>query len=322
MARALVIGGTMFIGRALVEQLLARGDEVIIMHRGRGTPFGERVSEIQCDRNDVVAVKAALDGSRFDVIYDNVFDWTRGTSAAQVSAAASASIKGLRRYVFTSSVAAYPPGGPYLEDAPLVPADHPNGYGAQKAESERALFALQRERAIPVSTIRPTFIYGQYNPFEREAFFWDRIVAGRKIIIPGDGLRTMQMVYSQDVARASILAGENDVAIGHAYNLANYPALTQIDFVHLLARAAGTSVDLVHVPRDRIEKLGGNVMAPPYYFGAYLDVPSIIAKSDRVHAELGLTLTSLEDGFRETFAWYSRQQRPTLDFSWEDKALS
>ena len=62
MARALVIGGTLFLGRALVDQL-ERGDDVVIMHRGRGTPFGQRVGEIICDRNDTAAVRAALDGA-------------------------------------------------------------------------------------------------------------------------------------------------------------------------------------------------------------------------------------------------------------------
>src|SRR5688572_7103269 len=131
MARALVIGGTLFMGRALVDQLLERGDDVVIMHRGRGTPFGTRVGEIQCDRNDIAAVQAALDGTRFDVVYDNVYDWQRGTSAEQVSAAATAA-KGIRRYIFTSSVAVYHPGGDYPEDVELVPSDYPNVYGAQK----------------------------------------------------------------------------------------------------------------------------------------------------------------------------------------------
>ena len=88
MARVLVIGGTLFIGRALVEQLLARGDDVVIMHRGKGHPFGPRVSEIQCDRNDIAAVRRALAGTHFDVVYDNVYDWQHGTSAEQVIAAA------------------------------------------------------------------------------------------------------------------------------------------------------------------------------------------------------------------------------------------
>lgn len=322
MARILVIGGTLFIGRALVGKLLERGDDVVIMHRSRGTPFGSRVGEITCDRNDTAAVKAALDGTRFDVIYDMVFDWERGTSAAQVSAAAMAAAKGLRRYVFTSSVAVYHPGGEYAEDVELVPSDYPNAYGAQKADSERALFALGREQTIPVTTLRPAFVYGEHNPFEREAFFWDRLVAGRPIVMPDDGLTTMQWVYVQDVARAAILAAEKDVAIGHAYNLANYPPVTQLEFVRLLARIAGQDADLVPVPRERLQRLGGQLFHPPYYFGAYLDVPPITVRPDRVRSELGLTLTSLEAGLRETYEWYQRQQRPRPDFSWEDKALA
>jgi nucleoside-diphosphate-sugar epimerase len=322
MARALVIGGTLFIGRALVDQLLERGDDVVIMHRGHGTPFGKRVGEIICDRNDTAAVQAALDGTRFDVVYDNVYDWQRGTTAEQVSAAAKATATGLRRYVFTSSVAVYPPGGEYAEDVELVPSNYPNAYGANKAETERALFALGRERGIPVATLRPAFVYGEHNAIEREAFFWDRLLAGRPIIVPGDGLATMQWVYSRDVARAAILASEMGVAVGHAYNVANYPPITQIDFVRVLARVAGTDANLVHVPRERLQALGGGLLAPPYYFGAYLDVPPISVLGDRVRQELGLELTPLERGLRETFRWYEQQQRPTPDFSWEDEALA
>lgn len=322
MARVLVIGGTLFIGRALVDQLLERGDDVVIMHRGSGTPWGSRVGEIACDRNDIAAVKSALNGMRFDAVFDNVFDWTRGTSPAQVSAAATARIEGLRRYVFTSSVAVYPPGGDCAEDAELVPADYANSYGALKAETERLLFALARDRGFPVTTLRPAFVYGRHNPFEREAFFWDRLVAGRPVVIPDDGLRTMQFVNAMDVARASIFAAEKDVAIGRAYNLANYPAITQVEFVQLLARAAGTRAELVHVPRERLIQLGGGTMAPPYYFGAYLDVPSITARADRVRTDLGLELEPLEEGFRETFQWYRAQKRPPADFSFYDKALA
>jgi 2'-hydroxyisoflavone reductase len=322
MARVLVIGGTLFIGRALVDQLLERGDEVVIMHRGRGTPFGARVGEISCDRNDVAAVREALGSTQFDVVYDNVFDWTRGTSAAQVCAAATATANGLRRYVFTSSVAVYPPGGDYDEDAELVPSDDPNSYGAKKADSERALFALGREQGLPVATLRPAFIYGPHNPFDREAFFWDRLVAGRPILMPGDGFATMQWVHAHDVARASIRASEAEVAIGRAYNLANDPAITQLEFVRLLALAAGKRAELVHVPRERLLELGGGLMASPLYFGAYLDVPPITARAGRVRDELGLELTPLESGFRETFEWYQRQQRPRADFSFDDRVLA
>lgn len=321
MARVLVIGGTLFIGRALVDELLARGDEVVIMHRGNGTPFGDRVGEIRCDRNDVAAVRAALKGKQFDVVYDNVYDWERGTTADQVSASAMATASGLDRYVFTSTVAAYPPGGDYDESAPLVPSDYPNPYASQKADSERALFELHRRQDIPVTTLRPAFIYGPHNPFDREAFFWDRLLAGRPIIIPEDGSRTMQWVHVRDVARAAVLAASKDVAVGHAYNLASYPPLTQIEFVELLARIAGRHAGFVHIPREQIERAGGQLFAPPLYFGVYLDIPPITARSDRVRSELGLELTALEDGLRETYRWYEQQKRAQPDFSWEDRLL-
>lgn len=322
MPRSLVIGGTLFIGRALVEQLLVRGDEVVIMHRGTGTPFGARVGEIKCDRNDIARVRAALDGERFDFIYDNVFDWNRGTTAEQVCAAATANVKGLRRYVFTSSVAAYDPGpGERDEDAPLARSDNENGYGVKKAETEAALFALWRERRTPVSTIRPAFIYGPNNPFDRESFFFDRLLAGRPILVPDDG-RTMQLVYSEDVARASVLAAERDVAIGRAYNVANYPPITQADFVRLLAKVAGTAANLVPAPRERLLALGGGLARAPYYFGAYLDLPPLTVRSDRVKTELGLALKPLEDGLREAFRWYQQQDRAKPDYSWEDKTLA
>jgi nucleoside-diphosphate-sugar epimerase len=322
MARVLVIGGTLFIGRALVDQLLERGDEVTIMHRGTGTPHGDRVTEITCDRNDVAAVRAALAGRRFDVVYDNVYDWQRGTTAEQVSAAAVAVAGGLKRYVFTSSVAAYPPGGDYDENEPLVPPDYPNAYGRQKAESERMLFKLQQRNGIPVVTLRPAFIYGPNNPFEREAFFWDRLLEGRPIVIPDDGLRTMQWVHVKDVAKAAVLAATQAHAVGHAYNLASYPAITQNAFVQLLAKIADRPPNLVHIPRAEIERHGGSLFAPPLYFGAYLDIPPITARNARVGAELGLVLTSLEEGFGETYRWYRRQQRPPADFSWEDRLLA
>ena len=321
MARVLVIGGTLFIGRALVERLLERGDDVVVLHRGHDTPFGSRVNQIRCDRNDGAAVQAALHEDSFDVVYDNVYDWERGTTGAQVSATARAAARGLRRYVFMSSIAVYGAGGEFDERDELVPADHPIAYSAHKADSERALFALHRDGVVPVTTLRPAFVYGEHNPFEREAFFWDRILDGRPIIIPEDGSRTMQWVCAQDVARAAVQAGFDEAALGHAYNLGSHPPVTQVEFVEILARVCGRQADLVRIPRERIQRAGGELFGPPLYFGVYLDIPAITVRVERVRDELGLELTPLEDGLRETFRWYRQQQRPRPDYSWEDRLL-
>jgi nucleoside-diphosphate-sugar epimerase len=184
------------------------------------------------------------------------------------------------------------------------------------------LFELQRQQGIPVSTLRPAFIYGPHNPFDREAFFWDRIRAGRPIVVPGDGLRMMQWVHARDVARAAVLAAETGRANGRAYNLAGYPPITQIEYVRLLASIAGKHVDLVHIDREQIQRLGGQLFAAPYYFGVYLDVPLATVRTERSEVELGLELMPLEDGLRETYRWYQQQQRPKPDFAWEDRLLS
>ena len=323
LARTLVIGGTLFIGQALVRRLLECGDEVTILHRRRGTPFGDRVREIRCDRNDAIAMGEALAGEAFEVVYDNVYDWERGTPAESVTAAARTVAGGgsLLRYVFVSSVAAYGDGLDHDEDDALAPADHLDRYVREKAESERALFRLHEEEGIPVSTIRPPFIYGPNNPFYRETFFWDRILADRPIIIPGEGSRQMQWVHVEDVARSLVLAAHCDEAEGRAYSLGEYPPLTQVELVQALARAAGRPARLAFVLRERIEAAGGGVFGPPLYYGTYLDIPPITAKAQRIREELAFDPLPLDEGLRDTFQWYQQQERPEPDVSWENELL-
>ena len=128
------------------------------------------------DRNDPGALQAALRGQNFEVVFDNVYDWERGTTAAQVEATAQG-VSGdrLHRYIFMSSVAAYGDGLNHHEGDALAPDDHPEPYVRNKAMSERALFRMHQRNGFPVVTLRPPFMYGPENPFYREAFFWDRI---------------------------------------------------------------------------------------------------------------------------------------------------
>jgi len=227
---------------------------------------------------------------------------------------------GLQRYVFTSSVAVYPEGGIFPEDAELVPASFPNPYSAQKAESERALFRLADETGLQVSTLRPAFVHGPWNPFEREAFFWDRLRAGRPIILPEDGQRTMQWVSAADVARAAVLAATLESGVNRPFNLAGEP-ITQAEYVRLLARVAGVEAELVPVPRKTLQAAGGDLFGPPLYFGVFLDIPPITVSGEGVRAFLGMELTPLEVGLQETFEWYRGQERPGPDVAWEDRIL-
>ena len=323
MANVLVIGGTLFIGRALVRRLLARGDRVTILHRGEGTPFGTQVDEIRCDRNDTEAITQAVSSQPFDLVFDNVYDWQRGTTAEQVEAAAKACPDTVKRYVFTSSVAAYGDGLDHDEDDPLAPPDHPETYVSNKAETERMLLGLHRESGFPATTLRPPYIYGPENPFYREAFFWDRLLPARPILIPGEGKRLMQFVLADDLARAALLAAETEAAVGRAYNIAHERPITQRQLVEALARAAGKTAQLVPVPRERLIELGGQVFEPPFYFGQYFDMPAITQRTGRAERELGFQPTPFDEALAATFGWYQQQTgRPAPDFTYDDKVLA
>lgn len=322
MRRSLVIGGNLFIGRELVGRLLERGDEVTILHRGSHNPFGSRISEIRCDRNDTAAVSRAIRGRGFEYVFDNVYDWQRGTTGDQVRSAAEACGPSLRRYVFMSSCAAYGDGLDRTEESPLAGPRHPEAYCRNKADSERALLALHAEKGTAAATLRPPFIYGPCNPFYREAFFWDRLIAGRPILVPGDGSRLMQFVAVSDLVEAALLAAAVPAAAGRAYNIAHSQAVRQDDLVRALGTAAGIEPDLRYVSRETIHKLGGQVFQAPYYFGQYFDMPSITMDVSRAHEELRFEPSSMADGLSRAWDWYRNSQAyGEPDLSFDDRVL-
>ena len=319
----LVIGGTQFIGRLMVSELLKAGHAVTVLHRRPKHDLGRRVKNVTADRNDGAAMKSALAGKKFDAVFDNVYDWERGTTAGHVEATVRALGGNLHRYIFMSSVAAYGDGLNHHEGDALAPDDAPDLYVRNKAMSERALFRLHQRIGLPVVTLRPPYIYGPANPFYREAYFWDRLRAGRSIVLPGDGRRLMQFVYVKDLVRAAMKAMDEPNAIGHAFNIANARPLSQIELVEALGKASKKAVKFVRIPREYILRAGGHPMGPKLYFGFYMDnlpITQVTAKAQRV---LKFKPTDFEAGLKESYAWYLRHQNyPKPDYRFEDGVLA
>ena len=324
--KVLVIGGTSFIGRLLVAELLKAGHEVTVLHRRAKHDLGKRVQNLVADRNDQASVRAALRFQSFQVVFDNAYDWERGTTSSQVEGTAQAVMAAcgdrLSHYVFMSSVAAYGDGLNHHDGDPLAPDDHLEPYVRNKAMSERTLFRMHHT-GLPVVTLRPPFVYGPENPFYREAFFWDRLRDNRPIILPGDGHRLMQFVYVKDLVRACLRAMEEPGAVGEAFNVANEKPVTQFEFLQAMAAAAGKkSPNIVRVPRERIAEAGGDSMGQPAYFGVYLDVPPItevVVKAKRI---LGFQPTPFDIGLKETYRWYLRNSKKSrIDYSFENRLI-
>src|SRR5690606_28582430 len=256
--RVLVIGGTRFIGREIVRRLVARGHDVAVLHRTDRHDLGPEVRNVQADRGDHAALAAAIRRERPEAVLDVAYDWAKGTTAADVEAAARACGDELRRYVFISSIAAYGAGLDRRGDDPLVGDDDPRPYAAHKASSERALFRLHASSGFPVVTFRPPYVHGPWQTLYREQFFWDRLRDGRPIVLPDGGSRAIQWVFVGDLAEACVRALEVPEAVGQAFNVAHEPT-TQRGYVELLAQVAGCEPELVAVPRARIEAEGGQL---------------------------------------------------------------
>ncbi len=319
----LVIGGTLFIGRLLVNELLKAGHDVTILHRRPKHDLGRRVANLQADRNDVDALQSALAGRRFDVVYDNVYDWERGTTAAQVEAAARLLNGRVQRYVFMSSVAAYGDGLNHHEGDALAPDDHPDAYVRNKAMTERALFRMHQRDKFPVVTFRPPFLYGPGNNFYREAFFWDRLRDKRAIVIPGDGRRLMQFVHVRDLVEAMLKVIDLPEAAGQAFNIGNSRPIAQVEAVEAFAHAARKPPQLVRVPRDRILRAGGSAMGPKLYFAFYFDLPAITIVVNKAQRMLKWKPVPFDEGLKETYRWWQRHNPfPKPDYAFEDALLA
>jgi nucleoside-diphosphate-sugar epimerase len=182
---------------------------------------------------------------------------------------------------------------------------------------------MHAQTGLPVVTFRPPFIYGSGNPFYREQFFWDRLRAGRPIIIPGDGHRLMQFVYVHDLVHAMVRALEEPRAVGEAFNIGDPKPVTQFELVEKLAKVAGMEATLVRVPRDVIAQAGGNAIDEPYYFGEYFDLPPITENIGKVTRVLKMKLTPFEAGLKEMYRWYTRNHKPrTAGFEFDDRVLA
>jgi nucleoside-diphosphate-sugar epimerase len=320
--RILVIGGTLFIGREIVERLARRGHEITVLHRRGSHDLGPQIRNVQADRGDLETLARVLREGRYDAVFDVAYDWAKGTTAGQVEAAARSCGSGLQRYVFVSSIVVYGPGVDRRESDPLVPNDHPEAYAQNKASSERALFRLHASSGFPVTTFRPPFVHGPRQPFYREQFFWDRLRDGRPIILPDGGEAPMQWVFVSDLAESCVRAIEVPEAAGEAFNIAHVEPLTQRGFIEALARVAGLTPTFAPVSRSAIRDAGGHVFAGNLYFGEILDLPSHVSVIDKAPRLLGVTPTALDAALAVGFGWYRAQPPRQIDYTFEDRLLA
>ncbi len=248
--RVLVTGATGLLGSHLVERLAARGDRVRALVRPTSlTGFldDHGVEVVRGDLTDPAACDRALDG--VDVVYHcaaKVGDWGSwsefqvGCIDATRTLAEAAVRARVDRFVHVSSTSAY--GHPRDRKEPIA-EDHPLGeniwlldyYTRSKVDCERLLWGLAETVGLPLTVIRPSWIFGERDrttmPRLIQEFRWNRVS------IVGKGDNPLSAVYAGVVADAAILAADDPGSVGEAYNVTSHAAITQRQFLDLLADA-------------------------------------------------------------------------------------
>jgi nucleoside-diphosphate-sugar epimerase len=188
--RTLVLGGSAFVGRALVDRCVADGHEVTVLNRGQSTTaLPEGVSQLVADRKNWDQMQGVLRGTTWDAVVD-VSAFVQVAGQSDMARLIELLDGNSGRYVFVSSIMAYEPTGlfPWHEDGPVRP-DPPTTYGGFKVLVERLVLDQHAATGFPGCAVRPAAIYGPHNNiYDMEAAMFLRLLQGRPILVPHGGL--------------------------------------------------------------------------------------------------------------------------------------
>ena len=300
------MGGTRFVGRPLVQQLLAAGHNLTLFTRGRNAvPAG--VEHLCGDRSTAEGL-SALAGRQFDVIVDS-----SGRTVDDSRSVVAHTGAPRHRFVYVSSAGVYADSElwPLTEDSPTDPQSRHSG----KLDTEAW---LQAEK-IPFTSFRPTYIVGagNYNPVE--SWFFDRIVHGRPVPLPGDGSTITQLGHVNDLATAMALSIGVDAASNRIYNCSSAQGISFRGLVAAAARACGK--DPARVEIRSFDPSGLDKKARKAF---PLRMAHFLTDIHRVQRELAWTPAydveaSLADSYRHD---YAKRMPTSPDFSSDDQLLA
>jgi nucleoside-diphosphate-sugar epimerase len=297
----LVLGGTSFVGRAVVEDALRTGADVTLFGRGKtGADLFPGVTRLTGDRD--TGDYTALRGGSWDAVVD-----VSGYVPRHVGQAMDALGGRVGRYLFISSHVVYQktgvgPGS--TEDTPRRPPVRDTEelsdetYGPLKVACEDDVVARYGSRA---TIVRPGKVAGPYD-WQNGLTYWVRRAArGGRVALPGDPDQPVQIIDSRDLGRlvVQLLAGDRPGAF-HAVGPAD--PVTMGGLIQTCARVAGAKVEVVPVPPET---------GPPMFPLIRTDWPSQQRSAARARAA-GMPATPLAVTAADVLTWDRERGEPPL----------
>jgi nucleoside-diphosphate-sugar epimerase len=196
--KLLVLGGTKFLGRHVVDAGIAQGHDVVLFNRGRTNP--ELYPQLETVIGDRDGGLSPLEGRRFDGVID-----TSGYVPRVVRQSAELLAENCDFYAFISSISVYPDGTPagFDESAPTqtlgdeASENVEKDYGALKVQCERIV-----EEAFPARSlhVRAGLIVGPHDPTGRFTYWVHRLSEGGEVLAPAPDGAPVQLIDARDLA--------------------------------------------------------------------------------------------------------------------------
>ena len=262
----MVTGGAGFIGSELVRQLAAAGDRVSVVDnlvngkRANLEPASGDVTLHQTDLRDGEALRALIEG--VEVVFHLACLGVRHSIHAplenhEVNAGATLALlelaraAGVKRFVYVSSSEVYGTARhvPMDEEHPTYPM---TVYGASKLAGECYTRAYFETYAFPGVVVRPFNTYGPRSHHEGDSGevipkWMLRCLAGRPMVVFGDGTQSRDFLFVEDTARGIAAAATPDAALGQTINLASGRDVVLLDLAREIAAVCGKAeTPLVH----------------------------------------------------------------------------
>jgi UDP-glucose 4-epimerase len=308
--RTLVTGGAGFIGSHIVDAVLGRGDQVMVvddLSTGREENVREAIRRGMTlfggDIRDAGFVDALLRRERPEVVVhlaaqiDVRVSVSKPALDAEVNVAGTINLleaarsSGVRRFVYASTGGAIYGEGepPFAEDAPIRPL---SPYGQAKYAAEGYCDLYRRLHGVSTINLRLANIYGpRQDPLGEGgvvAIFCGKLLRGERPVVYGDGRQTRDYVYVGDVAKAALVASESE-AHG-AYNVGRAEETSVLELTEWLRRLG-----------RELGVLGGSSFEPSFAPTRQGEVRRNSLDPAKARSELGFEAdTALDDGLRRT----------------------
>ena len=318
--RVIVLGGTRFIGRAIVEELAGAGHELLIVHRGNLEPDDmPPVQHLHVERTDLQAHRDELAAFQPDAAVD-----CRALTRADSEVALRALPDGLR-LVVVSSIDVYRAFGAVNEERETdpVPIDEESPVRANRYPYRGQMPGLDDYDKLDVedvylshgaTSVRLPMVYGEHDYQLRENYILRRVRAGRTRIPIGAGMWLASRGYVRDVARGVHLMLTTPAAAGQVFNLCEDRTFSMRLWSRMILDAAESDAELVRVADE---------LLPEDLKPTGTMTQHIAASAHKARSMLGWTTSDPVESLRNSVRWHLANPplTPDLDFTPDDRAL-